>query len=197
VLGCTSGPVFAELQVEIAHLALTKSGERQPALTETWRVRVFNSSDPFIIDINSVQTCATEAPLELPEYHYGGMAFRGARPWSFGKATFLTSEGKDRASGNHTRPQWTAITGQIEGRDYTFWGCGHPTNFRHPQPVRLHPDMPYFCWAPEVLGDFTITPGKPYESAYRFFVHAGQTDSGQCDAIQQTVAEPLVGEVMK
>lgn len=196
-LGCSSGPVFAELRVRIRHEALSKDGENQAALDEIWRVRVYNSVEPFIIDIESVQTCASDAPLKIRQYHYGGMAFRGARQWSFGKATFLTSLGDNRESGNHTRPLWTAITGKIDGRDYTFCGMGHPANFRHPQPVRLHPDMPYFCWAPEVLGEFELIPGEPYRSEYCFYVTDGPPDKAEFDDLQQVLASPLGGNVLE
>ncbi len=37
--------------------------------------------------------------------------------------------------------------------------------------------MPYFCWAPMVLGEFEIAPGKPYVSKFRYIVHKGAPDS--------------------
>lgn len=51
-----------------------------------------------------------------------------------------------------------------------------PNNFRAPQPVRLHPKKPYFCFAPMVLGPFAIAREKPLVSRYRFVVHSGPLD---------------------
>ena len=83
-------------------------------LHEVWTVTVHQTpEDHFLFDIESVQTCASDKPLNLPEYHYGGMAFRGNYQWLKeqadhsirpGDVQFLTSDGKDRWKGNHTRP---------------------------------------------------------------------------------------------
>jgi hypothetical protein len=156
-----------------------------------------NSADPYVIDIQSTIYCSTAKPLHLNEYHYGGMAFRGAREWSFGKAEFLTSEGKDRESGNHTRPLWTAITGRVGDKEYTVAGVEFPSNFRYPQPVRLHPEMPYFCWSPTVLGEFAIEPKVPYVSRYRLFVFNGAPDKERLDELQAATVTPLVGKLVE
>lgn len=197
VLGTLNGPVFAQLDVHLRHAQVVSADVTQPVLDENWRIRVYNSVDPHVIDIQSTITCATDKPLHLKEYHYGGMAFRGARSWSFGKAEFLTNEGKDRESGNHTRPLWTAITGQVGEKSYTVCGVEAATNFRYPQPVRLHPEMPYFCWSPSVLGEFDITPEKPYVSQYRFFVFNGTPNVEQLDELQAMTLTPLVEKLVE
>ena len=53
-----------------------------------------------VFDLVITQTTASESPLQLPKYHYGGLGFRGNRQWD-GKdnCEFLTSEGKTRADG--------------------------------------------------------------------------------------------------
>jgi hypothetical protein len=43
-------------------------------------------------------------------------------------------------------------------------------NFRAPQHVRIHPDKPYFCFAPMVDGSFKIEPGEKYVSRYRYLI---------------------------
>jgi hypothetical protein len=180
--------------VHLRHSQTIQEGITQPVLDENWRIRAYNSKNPRIIDVQSTITCATDKPLHLNQYHYGGMAFRGARDWSFGKAGFLTSDGKNRETGNHTRPAWTAISGKVGKKYYTVVGIESPTNFRYPQPVRLHPDMPYFCWSPSVLGAFDITIDKPHVSKYRFFVFEGEPQSELFDTLQADVAEPLVAK---
>lgn len=167
-----------------------KGEQRQDALHEVWTVTVYaTSGDHFLFDIESVQECATEEPLVLPRYHYGGMAFRGNAQWLKTKKDqsnplrFLTSEGKNRLEGNHSRPHWVAMTGKIDGEEATVAVFGHPENFRAPQPVRLHPEKPYFCFAPMVTGEFRITPGAPYTSRYRYLVTSAKADR---DLIERT-----------
>jgi hypothetical protein len=40
----------------------------------------------------------------------------------------------------------------------------------------LHPNKPYFCFAPMVLDRFAIEPGQSYISRYRLSVHDGRPD---------------------
>lgn len=195
--GTVDGPVFGELNVRLVHSRTASDQAKQAVLNEDWRVRVYNCKTIHIFDVRSTITCATDQPLHLNEYHYGGMAFRGARDWSFGKAEFLTSDGENRETGNHTRPKWTALTGEVDGETYTVAGMELPTNFRYPQPVRLHPHMPYFSWSPMVLGAFDIVPAEPYESHYRFVVVADRPDTELFDTLQADLASPLNVKVVE
>ena len=63
--------------------------------------------------------------------------------------------------------------GPVEGGTAGITVMQHPSNFRYPQPVRLHPKFSYFCFAPMVLGDFSIEPGDEYVSRFRYVVHDG------------------------
>ena len=95
---------------------------------------------------------------------------------------FLTSEGKDRLEGNHTRPNWVSLGGKLDDQHASVAIFGHPGNFRSPQPVRLHPAKPYFCFTPAAIDRFTIKPGAPYVSQYRFLVKAGAIDAEEINA---------------
>ena len=161
--------------------------ERVDALHETWTVTVhLTPKDHFLFDLESVQECATDKSLILEKYHYGGMAFRGNSKWvkekgdhnvNPGDLQFLTNEGKDRWNGNHTRPNWVALTGKLGKQDVSLTVFGGPKNFRAPQHVRLHPNKPYFCFAPSVAGKFKIAPGKKYVSRYRYLVTSEAANS--------------------
>jgi hypothetical protein len=109
----------------------------------------------------------------MPEYHYGGMAIRAARPWVPKEVTFLTSEGDERLKGNHTRPRWCDIRGSVEGKTAGIALMTHPSNFRFPEPLRIHPTMPYMVYTPSFLGPWEIAPSSPRHSRYRFVVHDG------------------------
>ena len=95
----------------------------------------------------------------------------------------LTSEGKGRADGNHTRPTWTALSGKADGEICGIAAMSHPSNFRSPQPVRIHPKLAYFCFAPMVLGDFKLEPEKPYVSRFRFVAFDGPANPDQLEMI--------------
>lgn len=191
-----SGPVFAEFVVTLRHQDLSAPEGAKTALNEQWTVRVYDRDDVFLIDLESRQTCAADSPLVLKEYHYGGMAFRGASAWlNQPEADFLTSEGKSRADGNHTRPHWVDCYGLIAGEPGGVTLMQHPSNFRYPQPVRLHPQKPYFVFSPEVLGEFRIEPGEEYVSRFRLLVHDGPPDERIGDAWRDYAEPPAVGVV--
>ncbi len=173
-----SGPVFGFFKVRLSHVDLTAPGEPTTALDETWHVRIYAFDDAFQFDITSTQTCASAKPVSIDTMHYGGMTIRGHADWhEHGNFDYLTDEGKSKTDGNQTRPRWVDIFGPIAGQTTGTLIMDHDSNFRFPQPVRLHPTMPYFCFTPASLDSFTIQPGTPYVSRYRFYVHDGSLDA--------------------
>jgi len=165
-------------------------------LNETWQVVAYRIGDRsahpyFMFDMTITQTCATDSPLTLEKYRYGGLAFRGAPSWE-GKdgCQFLTSEGKTRANGNESRGRWCRISGEVGGRPASIAIFDRPDDFRFPQPMRVFPDQPYFCYAPEQLGEFQILPGKPFVEHYRFIVSDDVIDAGELDGMWNDYAHP-------
>ncbi len=155
----------------------------QPILKETWKITVPKKKLPYYqFDLISIQSCATEDPLLIEKYHYGGMAIRGNDQWfKLDKdgnplGEMITSEGKNRENGNHTRPRWVAMHGPVDGQTCGVVVMNHPNNFRFPQWVRLHPSKPYFVYAPMVEEPFKISPDKPYISKFRYFTYDGTLD---------------------
>ena len=169
-------------------------------LHEVWTVTVHQTpEDHFLFDIVSSQQCVSDKPLNLAKYHYGGMSIRGNYEWlkekgdhsiNRGNVQYLTSEGKDRWDGNHTRPNWVAFSGEIDGQDVSAAVFCSPTNFRAPQHVRIHPNKPYFCFAPMVDGPFTIAPGKEYVSRYRYLVTSKAADVKMIETHWDKYANP-------
>lgn len=171
------GPVFGFFQTRLTHLDLTAPDGPVPALDETWYVRVYAFEDGFQFDLTSTQACASDKPVSIDKMHYGGMTIRGRADWlEHGDFRFLTSEGKSKLDGNQTRPRWVDLSGRIGEQVSGTLILDHPNNFRFPQPVRLHPSLPYFCFTPASLDSFTIQPGTPFVSRYRFYVHDGPLD---------------------
>jgi hypothetical protein len=155
----------------------------KPILKETWRIDVPSKAMPYHqFDLVSTQTCATKGSLFIQKYHYGGMAIRGNPQWmkkddeGKPKGKMITSDGKTRKNGNHSRPRWVAMYGPVDGQECGVVVMNHPDNFRYPQWVRLHPSMPYFVYSPMVEEPFSIEPGKPYVSKFRYLTFDGEPD---------------------
>lgn len=151
----------------------------KPALLETWEIRAGTADEKslrYVLDFTSTQTCAGDAPLQLPKYHYGGLGFRGNRSWDGApNCEFLTSEGiTERIKANESRAKWIWAGGTVDGAVAGLTILCHPKNFRFPQPLRVHPDEPFVCFAPQQDGDMEIKPGAPYISRYRMIIADGK-----------------------
>jgi len=185
-LGKTETKKSLSLQFEQIFTANKDSNE--PILKETWKIVIpHKQRDYFQFDLTSTQTCATDDPLLIQKYHYGGMAIRGNDQWmkkdKNGKPVgeMITSEEKNRENGNHSRPRWVTMDGAVDGQECGVVVMNHPDNFRFPQWVRLHPTMPYFVYAPMVEKPLTIEPGQSYISKFRYLTYDGTPDR---DAIE-------------
>ncbi|MGA9773353.1 MAG: PmoA family protein [Blastocatellia bacterium] len=179
-----------------SHRYVDLSGSKpMTVLNEEWKVAVYKiglGEKPYsMFDMIVTHECAASSPLVLPEYRYGGIGFRGHRQWlEKDNCFFLTSEGKDRSNGHGTRARWCHIGGRIDGQLAGIAILDHPANFRAPQPMRINPDQPFFCYAPSLMGQWEITPGKPYVSRYRFIVYDGGPDKVELDRLWNDYANP-------
>jgi Family of unknown function (DUF6807) len=190
-----SGPVHAGFKSRSRSVDVSAPSP-VTVLNEQWVVTVYNvgqSLRPFIMfDLVSTQGLATDSPLILPEYRYGGLGFRGHRQWlAKDNCEFLTSEGKDRSNGHGTRARWCHIGGKIDGQAAGVAILDHPSNFRAPQAMRINPDQPFFCYSPSLIGDWKIEPGKSYVSRYRFIVYDGAPDRAELDRMWNDYAKPV------
>lgn len=192
-----SGQVFAHFRTRLHHVDLTAPKGEKVALREHWLVKLYAVDDAFVFDLQSTQRCASESPVTVDEYHYGGLMLRGHADWHRDRSyDFLTSQGKSKRDGNHTRPQWVDLFGPLEGQTTGVTIFDHPQNFRFPQPVRLHPTMPYFCFTPALMGDFTLQPQEPFVLRYRFRIHNGPADPDTTDRIWADYAQPVQVKVV-
>lgn len=196
----TNGRVYGGFVARHKFVDLTAKPDPVVALNETWEVTAYDvpmaiAGVPVrVFELKTTQTCATDDPLILPEYHYGGFGFRGRGEWFGEKAcNFLTSEGTtDRLKANHERARWVHLWGQLPGGPAGMTVMGHPENFRAPQPVRVHPKEPYVSLIPSQLGEWRIEPGKPYVARYRFVAFDGEPDRARLEAIWNGYAKPVV-----
>ena len=177
----SAGADTAELVVRHRWEAL-RDEEWEPVLRERWSLRAHAPEaaepDHWILDLTSEQECATETPLVLPLYRYGGMAFRGHRDWIANKdaVTVLTSEGKDREGADETNARWCMMGGPLDEGWAGVTYMDHPSNVRFPNRLRMHPEVPYFVYTLPQAAAYTIAPGQPLVLRYRIVVHAKKPD---------------------
>lgn len=199
-----NGPVHGGFESRHRQVDLT-SGTRRIALEETWSVRLLPVTElagkpAFVFDIVVTDSCATDAPLVLPKYRYGGIGVRGHRAWDGAtNLNFLSSEGlTDRSKGDNaaTRGRWAHLGGQVEGAPAGIAILSHPANPFPPQPQRIHPTEPFLCLAPQQAGDLSIAPGKPLTQRYRFVVSDGPPSAKELDRLWSDYAEPPAARVL-
>ncbi|MBN2450935.1 MAG: PmoA family protein, partial [Lentisphaeria bacterium] len=147
-----AGPVAGGFTARHAFEDLKAPGGPLAVLEETWEVCFWapggENPSGWVWDLTSTQHAVAGVPLALPKYHYGGMAFRGHGDWMGDACAFLSSEGRTRADGNASRGRWGDLSGRSEGAWAGLALLGHPGNPAFPQPFRVHPQVPYFCFVP-------------------------------------------------
>jgi len=190
-----SGPVYAGFASSHQFVDLIAK-PKKVALKETWRVQVYAVGQGelayYLFELESVQRCASQSKLHFPQYRYGGLGFRGHGEWD-GKENcfFLTSNGEsDRIKGHATRARWCHVGGKTGGKLAGIGVLCHPSNFRFPQPMRIHPAEPFFNFAPSQAGEWEIKSGEDYVSRYRFVVMDGEPDATLLDRLWNDYAHP-------
>jgi hypothetical protein len=188
-----SGPIFSGFQARHQFVDLTQPDGGKVALNEVWDIRAWNNNDTYFLwDLTSTQRCATDSPLELVEYHYGGLGFRGAKQWTDENHVILTSEGHTKKDGHTKRSRWVAHSGEIEdGKWATVVIMVHPDNERFPEPMRIwDTGGSFFCYSPVQLGDWTLLPGNDYLFKYRFMVYDGEIDAERAENMWLQFSDP-------
>jgi len=198
VLKMIQGPVVSQIQTSLRH----KSVEFGEVLKEKWTITIYPSEDYFLFDLESEQQNTTKDTLFLNSYHYGGLAFRGSRQWNSedsknytGAWNILTSEAKRDSSANGTHARWVDSWGRIDNGVAGATIFNHPSNFRYPQSIRVHPSMPYWAYAPVADGAFFIAPGDWYRSKFRYYIHDEQALPEVIEKLYNVWANPVSATV--
>ncbi len=148
------------------------------ALHETWDIIVYPPEftapqapgAAYMFDLISRQTPAMR--LELPAYRYGGMAVRGAAEW-IPKASGVAvtdTDGHTRITADGAKAGWCALSGPVRGNTAGIALFEHPDNPRTPNPLRVHPEVPYFVFCPSKNESWALEKGR--EQVFRFRVIA-------------------------
>ncbi len=194
------GNVFGRIEALHEHVVMQEGGKSEVALNEAWDLRVWNT-DPqqkvWLIDFTSTQHCATNNPLTIEEYRYGGFGFRATEKWNDQTAKILTSAGKDKSNGNATRARWCDVNGVSEAGRSGILFMTYPSNFNFPEQIRIWPtgmnegkENVFFNYNPTQDRDWTLQPGKAYTLKYRMMVYDGTIDSTAAESYWNDFAHP-------
>jgi hypothetical protein len=205
-ISLTSGPVYAEFQVLHEHVVLKKDGSQKVALNELQTVRVYKPADSgnyYIMDITSQLNCATQSPVLLLTYRYGGLGWRATEVWNKNNSEVLTSEGKDRKSADGSKARWCIVEGALDSLAPDKYGdyggalmLSYPANYNHPEPLRIWPENSngrgdlFANFDPTKDKDWLLNPGKTYTLRYRLLVFNGKFSKDKAESAWQYFADP-------
>jgi hypothetical protein len=200
VIATTAGAVFGGFRALHEHVDLLAPGGPKVALSEEWQVRVWSGapdSDAWLVDFVSSLGCATDSPLTIEKYRYQGLGFRATAAWNDETATLLTSEGKDKSSGNATRARWCDVRGPGKGGQAGILFMSHPANHDHPERLRIWPtgtnegkENVFFNFNPAQDRDWRLEPGRTYTLRYRMLVYDGVVDAARAEGYWRDFAHP-------
>jgi hypothetical protein len=178
-------------------LGPTEARVRRPATAPAATTAPAAAAAYRVFDLVLTEEPVTSSPLALPEFLYGGVAFRGARSWEGPTgANVLTSESKTRTNGDSTLARWCYMGGLVDDATAGLVMLGHPRNIRAPQPIRIYPNEPFLNFAPTRLGRIDLTLGRPYIARYRFITLDGAPDLALIERLWRDYAEPVTVEVV-
>lgn len=196
-----NGPVYSEFEALHEHVVFKKDGSEKIALNELQTARVYNpgeNKDYYIVDITSKMTCASQSPLLIMAYRYGGFGWRATGFWDKNNSEMLTSEGKTRDNTDGTKARWCIVQGALPGNDDGgIIMLSFPANYNHPEPLRIwdknanngRGDV-FANFAPTKDKDWLLEPGKTYVLKYRLVVFNGKFDSAKAESAWRDFAMP-------
>jgi hypothetical protein len=195
------GPIYADFAELHEHVVL-KNGKI--ALNETQNVRAFaGEKDYYILDFSLDMSPADKSPFHILEYRYGGFGWRTTEEWDNKNSHVLSSEGKTRKDADGSTAKWFIVQGKLgEGTGGAIL-MSHPTNFNHPEPLRIWPEDTYVRgdmfanFAPTKNMDWILEPGKTSNLKYRMLIFDGDMTAEKAEAAWQQFAHPIKIEIVK
>ncbi|MBI1933103.1 MAG: PmoA family protein [Ignavibacteriales bacterium] len=182
IVSFNEGQIFSEIKVHHKHVVFKKNGLEKNSLNELQTIRIYNSENPesYIVDLIFEMSCATDSPVKLLEYRYGGLGWRATEKWDQDNSEVLTSEGNTRKDADGSLAKWCVIQGEID-KDYAgIEIMSFPNNYNHPEPLRIWPlnqnergDV-FANFSPTKNMDWELIPGKTYVLKYRLLVFNGK-----------------------
>lgn len=183
---------FATYTALHEHVVFYKNKTEKVAIKEWQTVKIYTpNSSLYIIDITSKQTCATNSPVQILPYRYGGgFAWRATNFWNKDNCEILTSEGKKRSDADSSTARCIIAQGVLPEND---WGglliLSHPNNYNHPEPLRIWDEKGnkgrgdlLLNFSPTKTKAWTMTPGNNYMLQYRLVVFNGKLTKEKAEA---------------
>jgi hypothetical protein len=194
--GLVDGPVFAEYTAVQNHIAFKKTGGEDTALVELQDLRVYHPHpDYYIFDLTIILSCASEYPVRLLTYRYGGVGWRATSEWNKDNSEVLTSEGKGRKDADGSKARWCIVQGALGAEYGGAVMLSSPENFNFPEPLRIWPenangrgDM-YANFSPTKDRDWQLDPGHKYALNYRWAVFNGHFTREKAESVWQYFAK--------
>jgi hypothetical protein len=185
----------AEIVARHEHVAFIAPETEVVILNEVQSIRVHSLiRDSYQLDLVIELEAATDKPVELLEHRYGGFGWRATADWHAGNSEILASDRQDRSNADNSTARWFLAQGEIEGAWAGAVVMSHPSNFNHPEPMRIWPvtevgDGEVFAnFAPTRNRDWMLEPGKTYTRVYRFLVYDGRLGREEAESAWQAFA---------
>jgi Methane oxygenase PmoA len=194
----TEGQVFGEYKALQEHVVFKKSGQEKVALNEVQSVRIYTSGNPdyYIADVTIAMNCASPSDVLLLEYRYGGFGWRTTEQWNKDNSEILSSEGKTRKDADGTTARWCIVQGAVDNDYAGAVMMSYPTNYNHPEPLRIWPENQYnrgdmFAnFSPTKNKDWLLKSGHDYVLKYRLIVYNGHFTKAKAESAWQYFSTP-------
>lgn len=193
-----SGPVYGAFKVLHEHVVFEKDAE-EIAVNEVQEVKIFQEEDikdVYIADISIDLNGASDHSVILKEYRYGGLGWRATEKWHRDNSEIITSEGLNRKDADGSLARWCIVQGEIDEGYAAVVMMSFPTNYNHPEPLRIWPEDIYdrgdmFAnFSPTKNMDWKLEPGRNYQLNYRFYVSDRKISAEEAEALWQAYAHP-------
>lgn len=193
------GPIFAGYQVLHEHVVLKGDSAPKVAMVETQGTNIFATPEEdgvYLADISILLNTATDDPVLLKEYRYGSLGWRTTEKWDRYNSEVITSEGKNRVEADGSLATWCIVQGDIDDDYAAVVMMSSPTNYNHPEPLRIWPENQYdrgdmyANFAPTKNMDWNIEPGKNFVLNYRFLVSSKKLTAEEAENAWQNFAYP-------
>ncbi|WP_336516222.1 PmoA family protein [Pollutibacter soli] len=199
------GKKEAAFTAKLQHIVNTGSKENfqeKMIMTEYQSIIFYlpgKNTNEYFFDLDIELVPATDSPVILKEYSYGGLGWRATKQWNKNNSTVLTSEGLDRKKADGSTAKWVLAEGSLgNDRGGMIW-FAHPQNYNYPEPLRVWPEDSngdgdvFINFSPTKNKDWVLEPGKKYKLRYRIIVYNGTyADKSRVDKIYEQYATNAV-----
>jgi hypothetical protein len=202
----SSGAVFAGFKVLHQHVVFKKDGREKVAMNEVQSVKIYQpaaNQNYYIADITIQLNCATESPVLLLEYRYGGLGIRATEEWNKDNSVIITSEGKNRKEADGSTAKWCMVQGAVKNDHAGLIMMSYPTNYNYPEPLRVWPESMngrgdvFLNFSPTKNKNWLLTPGTEYVLRYRLLVFNDTFSKEQAETAWRNFAQPPAVTIKK